>query len=223
MIWTVPKMWDGETCFILAGGPSLTGFDASVLGSRRVLTINDSWRIAPERSINYYCDGLFWTSQIGLNRWSLGMTRSFHDQIYKGFWVTSAPGFEDHPQVHALRLTGQRGLELDPTGLRHGSNSGYQAINLAYHLGAKRIVLLGYDMGCDGPRTHWHEEPRDPAASFSVTLEKSFLPHFETLAEPLRSAGVEVINATPRSALTVWPRVPLEEILETRSSTAKGD
>jgi hypothetical protein len=217
MIWSVPKTWEGETVFILAGGPSLKGFDASVLkGKGRVITINDSWRMMPKADIHYFTDKAWWTDQIARNYWvGIGTTGqiNFHDLIYKGFWVCGGSSFEDHPQVHQLKFTGQIGLETYPAGLRHGSNSGYAAINLAYLTGAKRIVLLGYDMHCIGQRTHWHNNSPHTAAEFDGILKHSMLPLFNHLGAPLAQAGVEVINATPDSALKCWPHVPLEEVL----------
>jgi hypothetical protein len=213
MIWSVPKMWKGETCFILAGGPSLKGFNSGVLRGRgRVITVNDSWRLAPWADANYFCDDQWWTNQIAANRRSLEPTpHCFHEMIYRGFWVAGSMAFKDHPQVRCLRLTGQQGLETDPTGLRHGSNSGYQAMGLAYHFGVSRIVLLGYDMNTQGARTHWHDEARPDG--FTSIVRNTMLPNFQTLVEPLAAAGVEVINATPDSELKCWPFQPLEALL----------
>lgn len=215
MIWRVPQgAWKGETAFILAGGPSLRGFDAAPLRYRRVITINDSWRLAPWATVLYFFDQRWWQWQIDANPRAVGNSEvSFHWLIYNGFWVSAGPDFRDHPQVRYLRLSGPTGLETAPDALRHGSNSGYQAINLAYHFGASRIVLLGYDMQCAGNTTHWHNDHTEPVGTFRVTLEQTMLPKFETLVEPLAAAGVEVINATPNSALTCWPHQPLEEVL----------
>ena len=224
MIWKAPRIWEGGTAFILAGGPSLKGFDSQVLkGKGRVLAINDSWRLAPKADAFYFCDYQWWMNQQALNPYippgNLSPNgTSFHDLMYKGFWITSSPKFNDHPQVHALRLTGERGLETDPGWLKHGANSGYQCLNLAYHLGVKRIILLGYDMKVQGTRTHWHNEQRPAASVFQNTIEKSFLPCFDTLVEPLKTAGIEVINSTPDSALKCWPFVPLEDILNPQLS-----
>lgn len=217
MIWKVPTMCMGETIYILAGGPSLRGFNSQALWGKQVITINDSWRLYPAAKIHYFCDHHWWQEQIALNRPICaepvaGFRLRFHDQIYCGLWVTGNWRFADHPQVRCLALSGQHGLEKDPGKLCHGSNSGYQAINLAYHLGAKRIVLLGYDMKVsDKGRTHWHQENRPD--DFASILKNSMLPHFDTLVAPLKEAGVEVINATPDSALTCWPYQPLEELL----------
>jgi hypothetical protein len=214
LLWSVPRSWKGETCCILAGGPSLRGFDASVLVGRRVIAINDSWRLCPWADVHYYCDAGWWNGQIVLNRRSLDGSVCFLDMMQVGFWVKgSLPNEADHPHARTVRFTGQQGLETVATGLRHGSNSGYAAINLAYLFGAQRILLLGFDMRTEARRSHWHDEER-PADFENQVIKRSFLPHFPTLVDPLAAAGVEVINCTAGSALKCWPHVPLAEALE---------
>jgi len=115
--------------------------------------------------------------------------------------------------VKQLRITGVPGFDPDPGALRTGSNSGYQAIHLAAHFGAKRIILLGYDMRVSGQSTHWHEGHGKPAKSYQAVLSSTFLPKFKSLVGPLRDRGVEVINATEGSALTFWPSCNLKEAL----------
>jgi len=213
MRYKVPSTWNGNTCVILAGGPSLPTDIATRLSPKlRIITINDSWQLAPFADVLYFGDASWWHMQQDRNTRSIDGRFSFHDMIYKGFWVTIA-NFAEHPQVKCLWSTGQAGLETNPVALRTGSNSGYAAINLAYLYGAKKIVLLGYDMKCQGEKTHWHNGPRERAGMFSVALN-TFLPHFDALVEPLKTAGVEVVNATPDSALTCWPYAPLEEAVE---------
>jgi hypothetical protein len=223
--WAIPQgEWEGETCVILAGGASLgnertgvyTDLSAIGLAQARVITINDSWRLFPA-DVYYFCDASWWRQQLTDNKLVVnGKETRFADIVRTGFWVTAGPDPPNHPNVHALQLTGQCGFEPNPQALRHGSNSGYQAIHVAAHYGARRIVLLGYDMKVqpDG-RTHWHTGPRDNATTFRHTINHSFLPHFKTLAGPLAKRGIEVINATPDSALTIWPYMPLDEALRT--------
>lgn len=213
MRYIIPKSWTGETCIILAGGPSLKGTDVPALrGKARVIAINDSWQLAPWADVCYFGDAPWWQQQQAHNPRSIDGGLSFHDMIYQANWVTIA-NFSEHPQVKCLWSTGQSGLEKNPAALRNGSNSGYATINLAYHYGAAKIILLGYDMQCQGNVTHWHNGPRASAPMFTVLLN-SFLHHFETLVDPLEAAGVEVINATPDSALRCWRYLPLEDALK---------
>jgi len=225
MKFEVPKLWAEQTCVILAGGPSLRSQDLSLLSNHhpwpKIIAINDSWKLRPYANVLYFCDAAWWRRQIAENAFSTDGVR-FHDLIYKGYWVHGGEGFTDHPQVRQLPFTGQVGLETNPGGLRSGSNSGYQAINLAYLFGAKRIILLGYDMQCIGGRTHWHDRSGEPPASyFGNVLQHEFLPLFSHLVAPLKEAGVEVINSTPGSALTCWPQMDLEEALSVSCSGAQ--
>lgn len=199
---TVPREWSGETAFLLGGGPSLRGFDPEVIrGCGRIIAINNSYELCPWADVLYYCDSSWW------KRHRIAALR-----IFTGKYRISIGTSEDD----TLRIQPSRtsGLSQRPGSLCHGGNSGYQAIGLAYLFGASRIVLLGYDMRVVGERSHWHDgHPGGTLASQQNALQEMFLPHFASLVEPLQRAGVEVINATPGSALTCWPHRPLGEIL----------
>ena len=105
------------------------------------------------------------------------------------------------------------GLEQCSDGVRTGRNSGYQCINLAFHLGVSRIVLLGYDMRCDNSgRSHWFGDHPHPTKS--TVYQQVMVKHFETLVKPLKARGVEVINCTPGSAIECFPKVPLADLLQ---------
>jgi hypothetical protein len=202
--WSVPRSWYGETCFIVAGGPGLIGFDRSwIEGRGRIIVINDSFRLIPDADVLYFHDTRWW------NRRRTEVTHCFTGQIV----TMENPKLE---RCRSLRDLGQLGLSEDPTGLKNGDNGGYQAINLAYLFGVRRIVLLGYDLQVLNGRTHWNND----CESFGETpeacdrkLQKDFVPCFAYLVAPLRKANVEVINCTPSSALPYWPIQSLSETL----------
>ncbi|MFQ5954709.1 MAG: hypothetical protein ACE5JZ_06580 [Kiloniellales bacterium] len=169
----------------------------------RVIAINDAYLLAPWADVLYFCDC----------RWFEWHAERPEFQAFKGLKVTldeEVP--KRHPDIKGVRNTGRDGLEMAPTGIRTGRNGGYQAINLAVHLGAARIVLLGYDMkpAADG-RTHWHGG--HPVPLKETVFQRAMLPCFATLVRPLQELGVEVINATPDSALTTFPKRRLEDAL----------
>lgn len=198
--WSVPRLWEGETVTILGGGPSLRSVDLSRI-TGRVIAINDAFKLKPDSDILYFCDRSWWDGPHGR---SSEVCRKF-DTVCRNFGgiVTLE---NDIPGIKRLRNTGPTGLETDPAGLRHGSNSGYQCINLAYHLGVRRIVLLGFDMRCVDGSTHFNHRPEQQSVhGFERTLAV-MLAKFETLVDPLKEAGVEVINATEGSRLECWPQ-----------------
>lgn len=202
----VPKLWPGETVVLLGGGPSLTPEDVNyVRGKARVIAIKEAYELAPWADALYAADSWWWhyakgaPSFKGLKFGIQGRQLAAHDGKMGQF-----------PDVTVLRDTGDDGLELDPTGLRTGYNSGYQAVNLAVHFGAARILLLGFDCwgGVDG-RPNWHRAPRHHLPS----PYPMFLQAFASLPEPLQAAGVAVVNCSRRTLLKAFPCVQLEEAL----------
>ena len=110
------------------------------------------------------------------------------------------------------RIEGERSEGLGKDKIHYGANSGYQAINLAYLFGAKKIILLGFDMkrGNDN-KSHWHGEHPGPLNN-SMPI-KTWVKNFWKLAEDLRNEKVEVINATRDTALECFNKVNLGEAL----------
>ena len=204
--WSVPPEWYGDTCYILAGGPSLKGFDPfSIPVGGRIIVVNNSFLLCPFADVLYFCDRAWWLQH-----------RTEVEAQFTGQYIVTIAADVGHSKLKRLRSSGLTGLDPDPGFLRHGCNSGYQAICLAYHFGAKRIVLLGYDMHVPpGGETHWHGGHKDTKPDkFAKLLEQNMLPRFASLVEPLAAAGVEVVNATPGSALTCWPMVGFADVLE---------
>ncbi len=200
---TVPRLFPGATIAILAGGPSLTQAQVDAVRHLPCIAIKDAIRLAPTAEVLYACDAKWW-AHYGPRLSYTGPRYALQDRA--------------EPWAQALRNTGQYGLEERPDGLRTGKNSGYQAINLAYHLGARRVLLLGYDMRPDGKgRHHWFGP--HPYVTVDPPYQ-DFLPLFETLVEPLRAAGVEILNCTQGSALACFRKVTLADALSETEAAA---
>lgn len=194
---------------ILASGPSLTLEDVeAVRGRMRVIAINGTYAIAPWADAMYAADARvfkwFWTH--GPKPFQSVALKDFAGMKFS---VTSQAA--TYPGVRVIGRGAHEGLSLDPGKVCLGSNSGYQAINVAALLGATRILLLGYDMRVQpGGKQHWHADypmtQRSPYATF--------LKRFPSLVEPLKAAGVAVVNCTPGSALHCFPKQSLAEAIE---------
>lgn len=197
MTWRVPRDWEGETCVILGGGPSLKGFDAAPFRGRfRVIGVNEAGlSMAP------WADVLYWADHRWL-AWNHGRLGE-HTGTYK--ICRHRPKIETGFDVKVLPHS-KAALSDGPTRLS-GFCSGGACINLAYLFGATRIVLLGFDMGGG----QWHDRHLKPTDQNRYRTR--FIPTIEKMAGPLRAAGVEVLNATPGSALTCFPMTTLEEIM----------
>lgn len=93
-------------------------------------------------------------------------------------------------------------------------NSGYQAINLAYHIGAKEIFLLGYDMQRTGGLNHWH--PDHPKGWANGGDYADWRKRLAELSADLTSAGVKVVNCSRETALTCFDRSTIFEVSHER-------
>jgi hypothetical protein len=201
----VPRLWPESTIVCVGSGPSLVPEDLETCQHHptrpRAIVINDSWCLAPFADVLYACDATWWARQRGVP--------DFH-----GLKYSIDPRAARWPDVQILRETGQCGLETSSDGLRTGSNSGYQAINLAVHLGARRILLLGYDMRAAQGRDHWfgsHPDRQQPPFALFLRL-------FPTIVAPLAQLGVTVLNCSRSTALHCFPRVDLEDALRGEGS-----
>ena len=198
----VEKIFEGETIYIIGGGPSLVNFDFRQLVGCKTIAINKAI-LFHRADVCYWTDGRFYT-------W-------FKNEVdnYTGLKYALKPGSQYTKDIQVLRKGKAYGLEKDPSTLAHGFNSGYAAINLAYHLGAKRIILLGYDMGNDGSLGHFHDGYPTRAVGDKIYKDK-FMPSFKQLSVDMKKENVMVLNASPYSKLNVFPKITLEQALSFR-------
>ncbi len=196
---SVPRSCPGGTVVCIASGPSLTTDDVEYVRGKvdAVIVVNNCYQIAPWADILCASDLRWW-------RWHNGA------KAFPGVKYATSHHCSRWAGVQVLENTGRDGLELNPSGVRHGLNTGYRAINVAVHLGATRILLLGYDMQ-QGPNKeeHWHGEHPSNSRSPYALFRKSF----KTMVEPLKALGVEVINCSRRTALDVFPQMSIDAAL----------
>lgn len=196
----VPRLFPGGTVAIFAGGPSLTRTDVDYCRDKvdGSIVINNSYKLAPWATALYAADRRWWM-------WHKGV------KDFTGLKYSLSPtAGKMYPDVQVLFNSGSKGLDTNPRALKHGYNGTHQAINLAVHFGAKRILLLGVDMqrGSDG-KEHWHgEHPNRSRSPYRV-----FIKHLATLCNPLEELGVEVVNCSPRSVLECFPKRSLYDVL----------
>lgn len=187
MLWTVPRIWAGETVHILGAGPSLRNIDLSRLVGRRVLVINYV-EVFPSADFLVATDAN--PLLPNLPGRSITICEAATDQ-----W---------------LRLwdTGPDGIETDCASCARGRRTSLQlALNIAVHLGCVRAILLGADMAtaADGA-THW-DGRTDPRYADGTMVRDVYLPALLSTVGPLEAVGLEVFNATPGSRLPFWPIV----------------
>lgn len=225
--WQVEPDWAGETVVILGGGPSLDQAQVDACrGRARVIAVNTSYWLAPWADILYFSDECWWTWHYGgIYVKTVGHRaveeRCKPDPRYRAF-AGMKVALANAATPNAMRLEPAlrvlQNYDENPgfcdirDGVYTGRSSGAQAIQLARHLGAARAVLLGFDMRAVAGRTHWHmAHHRETAVQ---DFRNVMLPGFQGLARDLPRVGLEVLNATPGSAIDCFPRATLAEALK---------
>jgi uncharacterized Rossmann fold enzyme len=213
MLWQVPPEWKGERCYIIGGGPSVAQTDCRDLPGR-IIAINEAGlSVRPDADVLFFADWRWYD----WNRHRLGAFTG-------GRIVTTWTGGRRHPvtdeRLHVLERFRSNAMPHwpisdDPSKLS-GWCGGGQAVNLAYHFGAKQIVLIGFDMHDDGP-PNFHDNHNAPP--IKDRKKDKFIPSIVSLKPGLDRAHVRVVNCTPGSALTCFPVMSLNEFHALEAAT----
>jgi len=175
------------TTFVcIASGPSLTPEDCERVrkSGHKTIVTNTTFRLCPWADVLYGFDSRWW--------------REYQDEVssFKG------------EKLSFSQIAQNYGAKWKPVS---GRNSGVCAIAVAMAKGARRIILLAYDCMFDGDRKHWHaDHPKGLNNADSIT---DWPRQFAMIAKHAKRLGVEIINASRRTALTCFPVAKLEDVL----------
>lgn len=200
--WVVPDLWRGETVVVIGGGPIVAGLIGDErLRGRRLIACNMAFRHFPEADAMVFGESSF-----------PGIALKARAPLaeFGGLRVTIADAYLNSalPCLYVAKDGNKTGISRDPSVLRWNFNTGALGIGLARHLGASRIVLVGFEMRMvDGRRTY-----HDAYAQTPVDFDRQIAP-YKRIAKDLAAEGVQVINATPGSAIDAFPLASLDEAL----------
>ena len=206
MSWQIPKLWPKSTVFILAGGPtlpnSMDGFD---LSEENVLGVNAAFGLGKWVDVCFFGDAKFyWWNRNALDRFK-GLKITINDRSKMRY-----KSVENRPGINIIKRGKFRGLNREPDLIGWNKSSGAAAINVAIHLGANQIVLLGYDMRVINGRKNWKRHVRERT---KLNPFENFLKVFGQIKRDAEKMGVEILNATPESNLKTFPMVYLGKML----------
>lgn len=188
MRWEVPREWEGERCYIIGGGPSIARLKTELLQNENLIVINNAYKLFPNASFCFFHD----------EQWFKQHERKLLE-TFRGRIVTHHNKFEKADKVLYLQRGSNHRLARNPKTLNHGNNSGHGALNLAVHLGASPIYLLGYDMRVVQNRHNYHKAH---TREMKHDIYKKYIEAMGSIELP---EGVTVYNATPDSALPTFP------------------
>lgn len=198
--------------WVIATGPSLSVGDARKArqaakeSGGKVIVINDNYRHPELTDADYLyaCDEAWW--KIHYEK----VKEVFKGELWTQYHNEATKKFADSFGINCIE--GKGGTGLGKTHVFHGSNSGHQALNLAYILARKMgeypvIWMLGFDMGATG-QTHWFG---DHPKNLTNGNHKNFVGNFNQIASDFKAEGIQVTNLTRETALTQFPRATIDD------------
>jgi hypothetical protein len=116
------------------------------------------------------------------------------------------------------------GLSTDPGYIHLHHGAGPQLVNLAYHYGCRKMILIGWDMRYHGKNNRYNYEKRHFFGEYPAELQHwpqtgpdgeltGLIKEMETIKPA--DYGIEIINCTPGSAMKCFPEKSLDEVLDT--------
>jgi hypothetical protein len=221
----LPAIWKDGLAFILGGGPSLSNVNLETIKNERIIAVNNAygypvpgkgiksgsgWLENTEKYIPYdWVDAVWFGDRSWFDRHHIFL------KSFKGIIATCTPSLADK-KINGLinykrSTTKQLGIDSTPGCVAWNKNSGGCAINFAYHLGVKVIVLLGFDMKRTADKTNWHNDHPSPP---NKNPYYRFLRCFPIIKRDADALGIRIINCTEGSAITDFEFMKLEELLE---------
>lgn len=229
--WTAPPIWKGGECWIIGGGPSIpkqfgvpdtviksvtTGGSPSqyspylsAIHKKHLIGINNAYKLGDWIDVHFFGD----------SGWFLNHRHMLINLTCLKVTCCTRFGHRSKEESEGIRYLSRDpnkpfGINDNPSKVCWNNNSGAAAISLAAHFGVKRIVLLGFDMSMDGIYvSHWFGShnlgnKRPKAPPFTRHLKG-----FSAIAEDAKRMGIEIINASPTSAITQFPKVSVKDLL----------
>lgn len=200
-IWSVPRSWPGERCFVICGGESLRAQRELVPRLQgRFVAVKHGVLLRPDADVLFFAGER--PAEIAP---SLLSAYTGHCVVVRG------KGHQVFPDTakRVWRTPTHERWSDDPTCVA-GFDAGTSAINLAMLFGATEIVVLGMDMiggrWFNGEIPHYLTNP--PESDFQRHM--SVLP---ALAADAKAKGVRIVNCSPISRVTAFERQPLEAFL----------
>ncbi len=206
-----------STISVIGGGHSAGSLKNPPRGVGIVIGVNDSmWR--SQCAFGVTMDRL-WME----NRWAeinrrvgQGTLRHIHARHAALKNIRDRP-----PWLHGFDNDHTSSQMSDEPGRLNGTNSGLCALNLAFQMRPERITLIGFDMnrGPDGRAYWWQKNAAEPGYPWAKPggattggKYKEWAAQFAQFAQACRRERIQVINASPTSAITEFPKVALASL-----------
>jgi hypothetical protein len=205
---SLPRPYSGQTVFVIGGGPSIRSTNLRLIHKRPVVGCNDAFRLGDWVDWVVFADHRWWVwNWEELAKWgNRERAIALVPQLLDG-------RAEKYPWLKILRRDEARfGLSVEQDTCCWNRGCGGAAINIAYLLGAARIVLVGFDMRVVKGEHNWHDHHKNTERD--KIYQNSMMPFLKPMSDAMKVTGLQIVNATPGSAMDIFTVMSLEEVLE---------
>lgn len=204
----------GDIGIIVGTGPSLTDKVIMDCGNSGLplFGANNAWKVL-DLDVFHACNWEYYH-----HYWEKGLKET--PSIKYTIWEDVAKRYN----VNFLKGEWKGGLSRNKGVIYYHHGTGPQLINIAYHHGIKRMLLVGWDMAYRGkvndrhytqPR-HYFGDDELSGKHFPKTGENGeftgLIKEMETIIP--EDYGIEIINCTPNSAMTCFPMMDFDSALK---------
>ena len=206
-----------DICFVVGGGPSLTGFDFTQLNGYDVIAVNKAVECVHNPKYFITCDYTYFNKatlplervnqKVQYSYFVANMTHPYME--YKNGFVADTRNnlvYSNLYKYHGvIESTKTLGFGSTLSEFCNGSNSGHCGIQLALLAGYKKIYLLGFDLNTS-EQTHFHQSY---AQKHQDSFKKRVSGYADTLLTSLSQykGSQEIINLSASSILVSSPHI----------------
>lgn len=224
--------YDGDRCFIICTGPSLTIEDLELLKNEHTFSMNSIISVFDKSDFRpeFYMlqDGY---AEHRLRKKLMALTKNDLKNVFLGegnVWLDkssiSSKAIKRYVNLNPIKYNfdwayhffdmyyGTEPAQVEfsedcAKSIKDGFTVTYSAIQLAIYMGFKKIYLLGCDTSTDG---HFDEKKGHYTDAKAVWY---YVMAYEVAKEYANRKGVKIFNATRGGMLETFPRVNLNEVL----------
>lgn len=199
----IPIKYKNKSAILFATGPSLTEEVVEIIRPYKdkfiMFGCNNAYSRVDYLDEHYACDNNWWTEY----------GPSFREQFPNLSSWSQAPEEVLKPfNVRHIKGVHKQELSTNQEYIHFGSNSGFQTLNLAYLLGCRKFLLVGYNMQHVSGQKHFfgnHPGRLDKNSPF-----QQFIRAYNNIQDEIKQL---ITNCTPDSALDMFTNKSLKEAL----------
>lgn len=214
---------EGERCFIIGNGPSLTAEDLDKIKAEYSFASNKIYKIFPKTQWRptYYCasdngiidESIDEINSLSVNKKFLSLNYLVYNKKPKSYFKDAIIFRETYP--HKMNFDNPIFSDDITKGIACGNTVTYIMIQIAVYMGFKEIYLLGVDHGLpkgytQNTQNHFYADEKHDKTICDFNISTASYQKSEDYA---KLHNIKICNATRGGNLEVFERIDLNKVV----------